>query len=200
MSRKQSKWDSYHSALGEEVDIDPIERCVFQNGEAFRWDITNGMPPEFDKCGAVYSEPPWRSGFESFNKRAGVDNELRSYQNLIDSISSACVKFKKPCFILTSKADSKLYKKTSGSVPVKFEVHGFYESVCVCFNVEAPNFGVESITTAQLIKWITKKYSVVGDFCCGYGTTGEKVIKEGGYAVLCDYNPKCVAVVAQRMS
>lgn len=195
-----SKWETYHSAMGQEADIEPLERCEFNGGEAFRWDITNGFPPEFEKCGAVYSEPPWKKGFDSFNRRAGVNDPSRSYQSLIDSISEACLLSSKPCFILTSKADAKRYKGVSGSVNVKFEVHGNYESVCVCFNVEPPNFGQESITTAQLLKWITKKYSVVGDFCCGYGTTGEKVVGYGGKVVLCDYNAKCVAVVAQRMA
>lgn len=193
-----SKWSTYHSALGSEVDIEPVQRCEFPNGVSFVWNIFDGFPKEFSECGAVYSEPPWKKGFEEFNRRAGVDSEELTYQSLVDAISVACLNSGKPCFILVSKTDVNKYKHYAGVVKVEFEVHNSCECLCLCYNVEAPNFGGVPVPTSLLIKWIVKRYEYVADFCCGYGNTGEKVLENGGRVVLCDYNPKCIAVVKSR--
>jgi hypothetical protein len=188
--------ESYHSALWEEVDLEPVTECSFSGGEAFQWDISSGIPEKFSKCGAVYSEPPWRRGFEEFNKRAGV-NPSGGYNDLLRSIQKACLEFGKPCFLVVSKADRKKYDKASGHFQIVFDSHGG-SCICVCYNVEVPNFG-DGMTTSSLLKWMTKKYGVIGDFCCGYGTTGQRVLKNGGEVALCDYNAKCIAVVASKM-
>jgi len=129
-----------------------------------------------------------------------VVSEENTYQSLVDAIGDACLNSGKPCFILTSKMDVGKYKHYTGVIKVEFEVHKSCECACLCYNVEAPNFGEAPIPTSKLIKWITKKYGSVADFCCGYGGTGEKVIENGGKVVLCDYNPKCIAVVKSRFS
>jgi len=192
MSRKGT-FSKYHSALSQEACTLGVDRCEFSSGVAFRWSIMDGLPKEFSACDVIYSDPPWRAGVEKFNKRAGVSHF--DYNELVNAISKALRGTKIPAFLMVGKSESKQYQGWESMAPIRSHVHGGV-AVLIAYNYQLPILP-DGLDTEKFILWLAKKFNCVGDFCCGYGTTGRLFEQAGKRSVMCDYNSKCIARVQE---
>lgn len=184
----------YHSAMLGEEAAPNITRCRFPSGEAFQWDILNGFPPEFDKCDVFYAEPPWRAGFDKFNERAGVTG--RTYAGLVEAMNQAIEKAGKPSFIVSGLHARKLYRGYTGLMPITLRDAPV---LLYSWNYDMPVFP-EVPSSVRFLEYLAKRFECVGDWCCGYGGTGEVMRLSGKKSVLCDYNAACIGKVMERFN
>lgn len=183
---------TYHSGLREADDAPVVHHATFAGGIAFVHDIKNGFPKEFEACDVIYAEPPWMVGFKAFNKRAGVD-DIKSFEALCGLISNAVMESLKPVFLVCGEAGRKYYPIPDYCERIK--LHGAPAVLLVYRAVEVPAAD-KRLTSEQVVAWLAQRYDRAGDFCCGYGQTGQIFVGAGKQCVLTDYNPHCIGHIS----
>lgn len=189
---------SYHSAnLLPVHDIVPVDRWEGEDGSvAFVHDLLSGdvnvLPSEYDRCDVLYADLPWRSGFETFNDRAGI-HDGRTYPEFMAAVSRAVIAANRPTVLLTGKHALRYLPEPAQTLPARMMGTG-EAALAVFYNLVtgktwAPSYGVP----LQL----ARTYTCVGDFCCGYGNVLRAFAQEGKQFVGSDYNPACIGYVAE---
>ena len=182
----------YHSALQEPIDCDTeIIQAEFNGDIVFRNDITTGLSKKYEKCDVLYSEPSWMQGYNKFINRAG--KEKSNYNQYLSSISEIVESCGKPIWIvLGAHAYSRITKPER---VLNMKLHG-YSTTVLGWN----DYNEYAFTdNYDFINELAKIYNCVGDFCCGYGNTGEIFKNNGKSFVMSDINGKCVYQVARRL-
>lgn len=184
------KYDGYHTALAPEpFRLDPLDRAVFDDGLAFQHDIFNGLPIEYYGCAALYSELPWRKGFDVFEGRAGVKG--RSYNDFLDAVRSAVRFLAVPTVIITG---AHAVKRLQPDRAVETRLNG-EKMLALCWNISPP----ESEDCKDVLWLMANACASIGDFCCGYGRTARFAREAGARFVVSDYNGSCIRYVAETM-
>ena len=79
----------YHTALSwwREQEATPAESVEVGDSCAFVHDLLAGpLPAVYGQCDVFYCEPPWRTGFSAFERRAGrADTFGRSWSALLEA-------------------------------------------------------------------------------------------------------------------
>lgn len=185
----------YHSALMRPIFAKP-EAGPVQIGEnvALQHDLLSSdrLPPAFDDCGAIYSEPPWSAGQAKFDRRAGVKDD-RTHADVIDRIGSMILADDRPWVMIVEKRVAKALPDEGKSLHrARFSVHGG-ETTIVAYRAALPSME----ETDDAVRILAERYGRVGDPMCGYGRTGMIVQAHGGTWVLSDYNAMCIGFIAQ---
>jgi len=188
----------YHSALSNELEL-LEETLLYQNssGVAFKYDVTEKyIPKHFDKCDVFYSEISWTAGIQKFNERAGIVN---SYMAYIDGIKKFIEQYPdKQIYIVAGKNENKVLPSGHRMIPTK--LNGA-PAIIYAYNLSEGEHR-DYLTSRQimnncehLIKELAIFYDVIGDFCCGYGRTGNIFSDAGKQFVMSDYNGKCITYI-----
>lgn len=181
----------YHSALDKtpREKYTATQRHIGKSGVAFQHDLILGFPIEMLEADVLYAEPPWREGFDTFAKLAGV-SQKGNYLDLLEIINKGVNRAKKPACVITGKHAIKYYDPHH-AVPVI--LNGFEAFACL-WNMEP---FTEKYNTIELTKKLASEYEVVGDFCCGYGRTGRIFTGLGKKYILSDFDAQCIGYIAQ---
>lgn len=188
----------YHSALsnGKLEDASPLMGVFEYEGSAvFPWDInaatlSKGIPEPYYSCDVIYAEPAWPSGLAAFDQRAGVTSPPFSvYAQRLGYIIRM---LGKPSVMFASD------RALSCMPPADFVTDaglngnrtkvGFWNGAYALGN-----------NNHEFIRDLASRYNRVGDFCCGYGTTGRLFREAGKTFVMSDYNTVCCGYVAREM-
>ena len=179
----------YHSALRPPSAAPRLDRHEGPSGVAFVHDLTVGvLPPEFDDCDVLYSDLPWRAGFERFNRRARLSDQ-RTHGEFIDAVNRIVAETTVPAYLVAGKNEGRWLAPTDVQLPLS--LNGA-KAVCYSYRSEIPDVG----DATSLLHWLAGRYSTVGDFCCGYGRSGRIFVEHGKRYVLSDVNATCVGVIA----
>ena len=187
---------SYHSALTPELkNLQEVDFYKIKNSIAFYYNITDhfGLPKEYNNCDVLYTELAWMKGLNNFNKRANIKSHYNKY---ILSINNIIRTNKIPIIIVTGINDSKkllppnmcLYTKLNGAKAMA-NVYNFKYNIKYDYN-----------DTNIIIKNLSKKFNCVGDFCCGYGNTGNIFYKNNKDFIMSDYNKKCIGFIKKNIN
>lgn len=185
----------YHSALskGQPQEAEPLTG-KFQDGRGnicFTWDVNNReIPDQYRSCDLIYAEPSWPAGLKEFDQRAGVGSP--SYAYYATSLGLIIRELAVPTIMMISKITLRHLPPPDFTTVVILNGNradvGFWNGA---FAAGESNL--------ELIRNLASQYNRVGDFCCGYGTTGRLFIEAGRTCVLTDYNAVCCGFVAQNM-
>lgn len=174
----------YHSALAEELHTEE-GKSVYIGKVAFVHDINNGINPLFKHVDCIYAEPAWLNGYPKFIKRAGV--ESASFNEYKSNILNVVKELNKPSFIIMGKH---MLKTMKPDYHYDILLYGG-NSVLGVYNYEGiPVFK----TTEQVLEYISKRFEVVLDFCCGYGNTFEYFDR----FIATDINKKCINYINKK--
>ena len=190
--------EMYHTALKSKFDTKYVSSSNIVSGKNYLFlknDIMKtGIPSDIYKCDVVYGEPPWPHGFNVFNERAAVEDR-RTYKDFARSLSEQIKLIKKPFYMTAGKTLIKLLPSNAGTLPIK--LNGNDAFVVWWFDKFNENPG----TNLDVCEMLAKKYSSMGDWCCGYGTPLMAFLKSGGKSVVgSDYDGKCITVCGERFS
>lgn len=186
------KYDGYHTALAPEpFRLEPLDRVAFEDGVAIQHDLFDGfLPSEFLNCRALYSELPWRKGFDVFEQRAGFGG--RSYNDFLDVVRSSVEFLSVPTVIITGIHAA---KRLEPDCMAKTTLNG-EEMLAFGWNIAVPKTG----DCKELLKMLAYELDCIGDFCCGYGRTARIARDNGARFVVSDYNGSCIRHISESMA
>lgn len=185
----------YHSALskGQLETATPLEGPVQDDrgNWALVWDVNDRTPPDqFYECDLIYAEPSWPAGLAAFDERAGV--ETPGYAHYADSLRIIVEKLKKPtAMFISSRA---LRRMPMPDLTFDADLNGNLTPIAFWNGAFATGS-----SNKDIIRDFAKRHNRVGDFCCGYGTTGRLFSEAGKRFVMSDYNALCAGYVAEHM-
>jgi hypothetical protein len=204
----------YHSALKNNSieQLDSKDRVAINGSIAFTYDVMSGkqLPFEYDACDVLYAEIPWKHGFDIFNSRADKANVItqetkwRRYDDFLLRILQITQSSKKPTFLLVGQFfSSYLLKHNAKEMFIKYPImlnNG--KAWIYCANLYNPFNWLfldkyhTHTSTETLISDLAQRFERVGDFMCGYGTTGRIFMMNKKKFVMSDYNSKCIGHIA----
>lgn len=183
----------YYSALDKtdtSLQYPAVKMFEYNGSIAFHADIDLGLPEPYRSADLLYIEPPWKDGFEKVNERAGV--EKPSYPVFLNKINHIIESETRPVIVINGVSSKKYMFPTQHIVPVK--LNG-YLARAFLYNIK-PN-GLDFTDCPSLLKSLAKQFNCVGDFCCGYGTTGKVFAESGKKFIMSDINPRCIGYIKQ---
>ncbi len=183
----------YHTALKKEgyepkdEQIDPVYNFEKDNNFVFQSDITCGrLPVLYNQCDIFYAEIPWEHGYLQFINKAGQGNS--EYSDFIQALRRI-IELGKPTVILGGKALGKLLPEPAGLFPTNL-MHGSY-AFAYCYNIELPIFAKSN----EIVEYLADHFERLGNFCCGYGYSGNIFRRKGKKYVMSDINPYCIGYI-----
>lgn len=185
------KKQPYHSALLKPVTNLPIVRSIEKDGShAFAADIFNGLDSRFSLCDVLYVEPPWQKGFQTFEQRAGVSSDERTYPNLIAHVAKIIKESQIPVVLVTGKHALSHFPPPLSTFASFIPEHSS--------NVVVNTYGhyiplAYQKTTDDTLNYLSDTFNCVGDFMCGYGKTARAFYEKGKRFVASDYNMHCIS-------
>lgn len=183
----------YHTALagGTELSAEPCDRVEFSDGVALCHNLWHPLPVEFAACDVWYAEPPYRSGYDVFNGRAGcVDPPWPVFQRRIGRLAEEAPV---PVVLAIGRDAIRYHPGADGGLPVK---HNGEPAWLVTYRalIGRPQ------TTDEAIHELMQRHECIGDFCAGYGRTGRIAREHGKRFVMSDHNPVCIGVIAKNFA
>lgn len=185
----------YHSALaqGRLQDAPPLTAPFTHMGSTVLcWDINREpIPDAYHRCDVIYADPPWSGGISVFDQRAGVvspdyDEHARRIGRIITDLG-------KPTVLLIGATLS------ARLPPADFSMSVMLNGTRAQASFWNGAYALGDVST-DLIRFLAKTYNCVGDFFCGYGTTGRLFAEAGKSFVMSDYNAQCCGFVAREMT
>ena len=178
----------YHSAFYPEQPAPERHGYYSPRGIALAHDLTSGpLPKEYGRCDVLYTDPPWRSGYDEFALRAGV--LVPSYHDFMDALVDA-IPPGIPAVVVTGLHAAMHFGTEYRPFRVRLNEH---EAIAYSRGVDVP----EGMTAEQLGRTLADRYQCVGDPCCGYGNTARWFVQAGKRFVVSDINPRCIGYIAE---
>jgi hypothetical protein len=193
----------YHSAHKPAVtDAPATDRIELAGSVAFVHDIitapaTRPLPAEYDNCGAIVTDLPWRNGFDTFNQRAGI-TDGRTYRDFIAALARVIATRDIPIYLVTG---THALKQLPGNLPepafsgpIRLNEH---PSIVIAYHAPAPKR--RWVVAQDLLGEVITDHARIGDFCCGYGRTARIAANRGKTFVASDVNPQCIGYIAAHL-
>ena len=183
---------TYHSAYNEEENLESIERFENEMIVALRHDVRQPLPEEFNSCDLLYTEPPWKAGFERFNKRAGVSGG--TFRDLMLTLAGVLYEAPVPAVMVCSPTVLNELPTRTDEMPVL--LNGAADARMCGWGLSFETLRENGVRTQiDALTLFAEEYSKVGDPMCGYGDAGKVFAAAGKGSVLSDYNGKCIAYI-----
>lgn len=178
----------YHSAHYPEQVAPPSHGYASTRGVALVHDVTSGpLPSDYSRCDVFYTDPPWRSGYDTFAARAGV--LVPSYHDFMDALVHSIPK-DVPAVVVTGKHAAMHFGPHFRPFPIQLHEHA-----AVAYS---RGFDASGMTEAEQVgRSLASAYGCVGDPCCGYGNAARWFVEAGKRFVVSDINPNCVGYIAE---
>ena len=184
----------YHSVHAPRVPVEPCRRWEGGGSVALVHDVMAGpLPAEFEACDVLYADLPWRTGFDGYNGRAGVDDG-RTYPAFMAAVSRVVEAQNRPVVLVTGRHALSMLPKPVQKLPVVMPVANRQPALALVYGCV---LRCDWEDTAGLVARLATWYRRVGDFCCGYGQSARAFAAAGRRFVASDYNPECVGYIAQ---
>jgi len=190
------KATDYHSALasGTQHAAAPVQRFERHGSVFLTHDMALGLPPEMATCDVLYAEPPWKHGYDIFNKRAGVEAKV-PWSAFMQRIGEAIEASKLPVALIAGPEGTKHLPPPRSRQNIT--LNGSY-AVLLAYRLDVPGYA-KTVPTTQVIGELAARFGRVGDFCCGYGVTGHIFLARGRTCVLSDHNATCIGYIATQV-
>lgn len=185
---------AYHGAHRPPVDAPAVRRWEGGGCVAFVHDLMSAptLPGEYAGCDILVADLPWQAGFETFNKRAGLDGG-RTYASFMARVAEIVEATTVPLYLVTGRHALSRLPAPDVVLPMRLNED---EAVAYGYRPGSEAEGAYGVTH-EFLYALAQRYSVGGDFCCGYGRTGRFFLRSGKRAVLSDFNQWCVGYIAE---
>jgi hypothetical protein len=184
----------YHGAHKTTVDAPARDRWEDERCVAFVHDIfvSPELPNEYAVCDVLVADLPWRRGYETFNQRAGVQDG-RTYSQFMARVASFAETTEAPLWLITGQHALRHLPKPDAVLPTRLNED---DAIAIGYRPGPETDGTYGLAQ-EFLRALALRYTVVGDFCCGYGRSGKAFLRAGKRAVLSDFNPRCIGYIAQ---
>lgn len=187
-----TQFDGYHTALAEPVyDGPPVQSWSGNGHMAIAADVISGLPIAVTQVEAIYGEPPWRPGYDTFNERAGLKDQP-SWGEWLAAYSANMRMLNIPACAMFGKQGLK-HIKADDVLPIKLSVHRDFPVFLACWN----GIEIEGDSTDAVSTHLAKRYGYVADLCCGFGRSSRLIAEAGGRFVAVDANAFCIGYISR---
>ena len=184
------KFDGYHTALAEPLfEGPPASHWTDGSNVALVGDIMTGLPSELASAHVIYGEPPWRQGYEVFNRRAG-HHDARTWGEWLVCYDEIMRYSGKPACAMVGKQGLS-YLNPDDAIPTRVVVHN-----CAAFLALWNDVEIEADNTDEAAADLARRYGIVADVWCGFGRASRIVKQNGGSFRAMDVNPLCIGYIA----
>lgn len=183
----------YHGAHRAPVETLAVQRWEGSGVTTFVHDLmlSPALPREFDRCDVLVTDLPWQVGYETFNQRAGVDDD-RTYAQFMAHVSAIVEATTVPLYLITGRHALSKLPEPDAVLPMRLNED---DAVAVGYRPGGEADGKYGVAP-EFLHALAQRYDVAGDFCCGYGRTARFFLRSGKQAVVSDFNGSCVGYVA----
>lgn len=184
---------NYHSAIDwTEYDYPSVNRFEELNGTSFVWDLIGPTPKEYLVCDAFYAEPPFPLGYKVFGERANTE-QRQTYKQFMKRCSDMFLM--RPGVMISGLAGLKYVRNPAHVQKIRLWDNKI-DVLALWYGLEPKKdyTNAEEIVDALCIDY---DFDLIGDFCCGYGRTGEQVVRNGKRYVMSDIGPKCIGYISE---
>ena len=144
----------------------------------------------YNDVDVIYADIPWRRGYDVFMKKVYGDSIYPSYKDFIVNLNELITKLNKPTIIVAGDEVKNLLKKPYDKSKITINYNNSY-STAYSYGIDVHQFNY----TVDLIEYLSLKYNVLGNFCCGYGYTGEIFLNNGKHFIMSDVNDGCISSI-----
>lgn len=187
----------YHTSLRNKKVLafecqEKRQKSVFRSskGVVFQHDLEEGFHELFLQTDSVYSEIPWKKGYEIFSKKVG--KKIFSYRNFLEQIKDIIEKQKTPTFIISGKIGLKILEPEQIKSIYISEI-GVLAYLGIWRYHNLPDFK----KSRDLINWVVNNYNNPLDFCCGYGNLARGCFENNKSFVCSDVSLDCISFIAE---
>jgi len=184
---------AYHTALksaNDPPECPPCESWTDGRSYAIRYVLGLTLPAVFAPCDILYSDLPWRRGYEEFNRRSGTE-DVPPWGAWMSGVSAMLYKESRPA-IMVAGQEAGRYLSADASLPVLLN-GGWARAYLWRLN----SFMLPAMVDAKdLLSTLAGSFNMVGDPCCGYGRAGRIFREHGKEFVMSDSNAACVGYIA----
>lgn len=186
-----SRFEGYHTALAEpEYEGKPVQFWTDGKNIALAADLMNGLPPYLKIANVLYAEPPWKQGYDIFNRRAGLITG-RTWEDWLHRFSMLMSGSDKPVCAMVGK-QGLAHISPDDVLPIKLSAHN-----CDAFLALWNDVRVQGGSTDEAVIDLAQNYGAVGDLCCGFGRASRLIKQAGGTFIACDVNATCIGYIAE---
>lgn len=189
----------YHSAYLDAEPSQPRDWWTDGKSVAFVRDIADAydldtfqFPAEYDSCDLLYTDLPWRTGYDRYVARANV--QTVTWSVFMTAVGLKIGRWCKPAVVVTGLHARRFLPPAAQELPVRMPVAGRQQAVAYVYNA---GFTTEWDGTDELLDYLAARFERVGDFCAGYGWAPRAFVRASGSFVASDINPLCVGYIAE---
>lgn len=187
----------YHSALKPEEEVTgELDRYESDGNLVFTHDLLDGSVEEFGRGNVLYTEIPWREGYDEFIERAGAEPRDNGWKEYLKAVTYLIEGLDVPAYLVGGKRIIK-YLSPDDIHKIRFELHNM-DAYLLMFGEVIPKEDRYMLDTRlDVLDWVTENYEVILDPSCGYGGTAKAALEAGSNFVCSDINPKCTYYIAK---
>lgn len=187
----------YHSALGVYRPLaknTSIKPAFFPYGEVHYYDVTRGFNglSFIERADVLYSDLPWKSGYEKFYERSESIPRIR-YELFLGYVSHLVRVIKKPAVMISGEHARRNISFCDSSIPILLNGS---KARAYLWNI-FPEFLEYEKTALDIIYRLAGRFECVGDMFCGYGLAGRVFASLGKRFILSDINPDCIGYITE---
>lgn len=164
-----------------------MQRADFPDGVALCHNLWLPLPAEYSECDVIYAEPPWRHGYDVFNDRAGTQDP--PWPDFMRRVADVIAQRSCPVVITAGKGTLRFLQQPDACYET--QLNGG-DAMLLCYGLALEN----SETSESALHEICQRFSIIGDWCCGYGRTALIARQHGKRFVVSDHNATCVGYMA----
>lgn len=185
---------NYHGAHLAPVEAPALARWEGAGVVAFVHDLLSvgTLPAEYGECDVYVTDLPWQKGYDTFNQRAGVDDD-RTYAAFLARVSEIVESASAPVWLVTGRHALPKLPKPDAVLPTMLNED---PAVAIGYRPGGEADGQYGVAP-ELLHALAQRYDRAGDFCCGYGRTPRFFLRSGKQAVVSDFNPQCIGYIAE---
>lgn len=184
----------YHTALRrDDPPAAPLDKWAGRDAAAFQHDVMDGLPACMASADVIYSEIPWRDGYDEFYRRAGVTPAL-SYDLWCRRLADEIEVTHRPAVIVGGYAAMRAMNRNYRPV----RLNGSVAAAILFRPFDLPQ-GIllsQFVTTADLLAILAMRFESVADPCAGYGAACWAFADRGKPFMAADINPDCIGYIA----
>lgn len=191
---QRNRFDEYHTQLkGGHEHWGSADNLSFDAGLVFQYDLFDrSYPRAFEECDVFYADLPWRSGWREFERRAGVEDQTRTYPAFVAAVCDHVAHYGIPTVLVTGRHALPYFTlKPQAQAETALNSN---PALALYFNCDRISGAYEA---EAILADIASQSSVKcgGDFCCGFGRTARRFAAAGKRFVVSDYNPACIRYI-----
>lgn len=188
--------EAYHSGHDDpDLPEESLERFDTPDGDILvQHTVFDGVHPGFKAAEAVFTNPAWRNGYETFVERADTD-ATRPFSEYMAANEYLIRELDLPTYMVAGRHMLD-YLNPDDIHPVHFDLYGEDHYIFLWGDAVDAFDRYEVQSVVDTLRHVAETYTPVVDFNCGLGRLARAMKHHGGTYICSDVNGRCLTRIA----